>query len=306
MDERAESTEGQGADIGREASWSEPTGALTLSAWDDGASVLLVEVAGRRILVDTWIHDTYAAFAPAFFHAVRVQSARDARSLPPIDLILVTSVQEDHCNTATLALLDKRIPVLAEARAARKMRTAGFSRVETLAPGQTRTLFDGQVQVLGLPGYEHSVGFLIRDESSNRRLCIAPHGLVRETLQRRWSRYFQGSWAAAPGEPVIHTLCSGARTTLLKPWGVQSWLLPDRGIILPAPEESALLLELVKPERIILVHGTATHETGWAVRNLVRYPLGADFERTTRELLLARGSGVDVWPSPRPGVKLSA
>lgn len=279
---------------------------MNLSAWDDGASVLLIEVGGHRILVDTWIHDAYASVSPAFFRAVRVRSALAAERLPRIDLILVTSVQEDHCHTPTLALLDKRIPVIAEARAARKMRGAGFTHVDTLGPGETRTLFGGQASLLGLPGYEHGLSFALREEPGGHRLCVAPHGLVLQTLRRQWRHYFQASWAVAAGEPAVHTLCLGTRPTFLKLWGLPSWLLPDQGTLIPLPEENAALLELLRPRRVILIHGTPTEEQGWAVRHFVHYPLGPDPERRMLEYLRARGTGIEVLPSPAPGVSVTA
>ncbi|HWU89805.1 MAG TPA: MBL fold metallo-hydrolase [Kofleriaceae bacterium] len=79
----------------------------------------LITGARGRILVDPLLTDEYS---PGFEATIYPPRAFDYRRFPPIDAVVLSHEHADHLNVPSLALLDRRIPVILPARSARALR----------------------------------------------------------------------------------------------------------------------------------------------------------------------------------------
>ena len=250
---------------------------IRLMACDAGASVWLVEIAGKRVLFDTWLDETYFAFSPRFFFARRLEPpAVPVSALPQLDAIVLSSGQQDHCDPATLARLDPRVPVFARREGARAARAAGFASVTTLAPGVPCELFDGAVSALGLASFGLNLAVVLRDNATGERICIAQHGLDARWLARHEARILRGPFARDASGSLVSTLCLGVHTTSLHSRFLPAWLLGAHSTNVPDPRDSAEAVARLGPQRVLFSHCTREVEDGWAPGNFIHYPTAAD------------------------------
>ncbi len=276
--------------------------AIELTACDLGASVWLIRIAGRTVLFDAWLDDPYVSRSPRFFEARRKHPpVITTEKLPLLDLVILSSPEQDHCHPVTLAALRRDVPVCAHHAALPLLARLGFSSVTALSPGAGAELFGGDVSLLALRGYGNNLPIVLRDNATDERLCIAQHGIHVRWLRKRARSLFAGAFSSTACGRAVDALCLGTYTTLLRPRFVPSRLLPDRGTIVPDLEESAAVVELLRPARVLFAHMTPEHEEGWAVRHLLEYPTSADpIERATRALR-ARAPSVRIDGLPAPG-----
>jgi L-ascorbate metabolism protein UlaG (beta-lactamase superfamily) len=143
--------------------------------WLDSNS-WLIEMAGLRILLDPWlVGPLMFGNLPWLFKAERPSP----RPIPDsIDLILLSQGLEDHAHPATLKQLDRTIPVVASASAAKVVEELGYTQVTSLAHGQTYA-FQDKLNIRATVG--SPVGPTVRENgylltASETSLYYEPHG----------------------------------------------------------------------------------------------------------------------------------
>jgi L-ascorbate metabolism protein UlaG (beta-lactamase superfamily) len=161
--------------------------------WFDSNS-WLIEIKGKRILLDPWL------VGPLVFGNLTwlfKGEHKTPRPIPaPIDLILLSQGLEDHTHPPTLKQLDRTIPVVGSAGAAKVVQELGYTQVTALAHGETFQLGE-QLEIQATPGSPIGPttienGYLIRDLAWGNLLYYEPHGYHSPSLQ-----------AAAPVDVVI-------------------------------------------------------------------------------------------------------
>ncbi len=191
--------------------------------WLDSNS-WLIELAGKRILLDPWLVEelTFSNLA-WLFKSYRHQN----RTIPDdLDLILLSQGLEDHAHPETLKRLDKAIPVVGSPSAAKVAQQLGFSQVTALKHGETFTLDDVTIQAtpgspLGPMVQEN--GYLLKELTSGVKLYYEPHGFHAPTLKEN-----------APIEVVITPLIDVA--------------LPFIGSLIKGSESALKLAQDVQPQ----------------------------------------------------------
>lgn len=145
----------------------------------------LWEIGEKRILVDPWlVGPLMFGNLPWLFKGER----RTPRPIPEnVDLILLSQGLPDHAHPPTLAQLDRHIPVIGSAGAAKVVRELGYTQVTALAHGETFVL-DGAVEITGVPGSPIGPttienGYLLKDLRQNHTLYYEPHGYHSPTLK---------------------------------------------------------------------------------------------------------------------------
>ncbi len=152
--------------------------------WLDSNS-WLIEMGGRRILLDPWLVDSLIfGNLPWLF--------KGDHPTPPtiptdIDAILLSQGLPDHAHVPTLARLDRQIPVIASRNAAKIVRELGYRQITTLTHGASFTLADS-LKIQALPGslvgpnlVEN--GYLLTDLITPTTLYYEPHGSHSAALQ---------------------------------------------------------------------------------------------------------------------------
>jgi L-ascorbate metabolism protein UlaG (beta-lactamase superfamily) len=152
--------------------------------WLDSNS-WLIEMSGKRVLLDPWLVGSLVfGNLPWLF--------KGDHPIPPsipadIDLILLSQGLPDHTHVPTLDRLDRNIPVVASATAAKVVSDLGYQNVTTLAHGSSFTLTD-TLKIQAFPGslvgpnlVEN--GYLITDLTNKTTLYYEPHGTHTTALK---------------------------------------------------------------------------------------------------------------------------
>jgi len=147
---------------------------IDLNSW-------IFTIAGQTILVDPWLVDPMVFYGqPWLFTAYHnTPLAFTPDTLPPIDLILLSQGLDDHCHRPTLERIDRRIPVIASATAAKVVHDLGYQQVTTLSAWDESSVTQS-LQVTGIPGAEIQPGqlengYLLRDRTTGETLYYEPH-----------------------------------------------------------------------------------------------------------------------------------
>ncbi|HEY9738229.1 MAG TPA: MBL fold metallo-hydrolase [Trichocoleus sp.] len=157
---------------------------MIFATWLDSNSWLL-EMAGKRLLVDPWL------VGPLMFgDQAWLFKGERPRPLPPlgeVDLILLSQGLPDHAHPPTLSSLNKSIPVVGSANAAKVVRDLGYTYVTALAPGETFELEDA-VSIKALPGSPLGPtlvenGYVLRGQDG-LSVFYEPHGFHPPTLDQ--------------------------------------------------------------------------------------------------------------------------
>jgi L-ascorbate metabolism protein UlaG (beta-lactamase superfamily) len=152
--------------------------------WLDSNS-WLIEMGGKRVLLDPWLVGSLVfGNLPWLFkgdHPTPMSIPAD------IDLILLSQGLPDHAHVPTLDRLERSIPVVASATAAKVVSDLGYQNVTTLAHGNSFTLTD-TLKIQALPGslvgpnlVEN--GYLLTDLTSRATLYYEPHGTHTAALK---------------------------------------------------------------------------------------------------------------------------
>ncbi len=196
--------------------------------WLD-SNTWLIEIGGKRILLDPWLVGSLVfGNLDWLFKGLR----RNERPIPEnIDLILLSQGIEDHTHPPTLKQLDRSIPVVGSASAAKVVQELGYTEVTALAYGETFTL-NKSVEIKATPGSPigpkvRENGYLLKEIESGLTLYYEPHGFHSPSLKE-----------AAPVDvvltplldlalPVVGAIIKGRKSAL----EVAQWLQPQ--VILP-------------------------------------------------------------------------
>jgi L-ascorbate metabolism protein UlaG (beta-lactamase superfamily) len=118
---------------------------IDLNSW-------LLVLGQQRILIDPWLVDPLVFLGVPWFLQVvhRNPIAYTPQTLPPLDLIVISQAQPDHCHVPTLRQLAKTIPVVASPAAGTLIRSLGFATVHIVQPWQSVQLRD--LQITAVPG----------------------------------------------------------------------------------------------------------------------------------------------------------
>jgi L-ascorbate metabolism protein UlaG (beta-lactamase superfamily) len=152
--------------------------------WLDSNS-WLIEMGGQRILLDPWlVGDLSFGNLNWLFKG----SKNTVRPIPEnIDLILLSQGLPDHAHIPTLEKLDRQIPVLASANAAKVVKELGYTQVTAIDHGEDFTLVD-QVKIQAVPGSPVGPtlvenGYVLTDLTTQTKLYYEPHGYHSPTLK---------------------------------------------------------------------------------------------------------------------------
>lgn len=151
--------------------------------WLDNNS-WLIELGNQRILLDPWLVGSLVfGNMPWLFKGEHTQT-------PPIpeqiDLILLSQGLEDHAHPETLRQLNRDIPVVASANAAKVVRALGYTRVTVLGHGEQFSV--GNLTIQAVPGSPIGPllvenGYLLTDTETGTKLYYEPHGNHSPSLQ---------------------------------------------------------------------------------------------------------------------------
>ena len=147
---------------------------IDLNSW-------IFHICGQTILVDPWLVDPLVFYGQPWlftaYHNTPVPFT--PRTLPPIDLILISQGLDDHCHRPTLKQLDRTIPAIASPTAAKVLSSLGYTNITSLANWQELN-FKEKLQITAVPGAEiqpgqEENGYLLKDLSSGETLYYEPH-----------------------------------------------------------------------------------------------------------------------------------
>ena len=147
-----------------------------------GANGWLLEVGGRRILVDPWL--TGPLVFPPGAWLLKGELPQDQPVPEELDLILLTQGLPDHSHPDTLRILDKNVPVVGSAAAGKVVQRLGFQCINTLRPGETHCVGDLSVRATAgaaVPMVEN--GYLL--DWPGGSLYLEPHGVLDPELLSR-------------------------------------------------------------------------------------------------------------------------
>jgi L-ascorbate metabolism protein UlaG (beta-lactamase superfamily) len=138
----------------------------------------LIELEGKRILLDPWLVEPLVfGNLPWLFKGIK----NNPHPIPEkIDLILLSQGLEDHAHPPTLKKLDRHLPVVASPNAAKVVRELGYTRITSLAHGETYTLAE-KVEIKAVPGSPIGPtlvenGYLLKGLESGKKIYYEPHG----------------------------------------------------------------------------------------------------------------------------------
>lgn len=204
-----------------------------------GNNTWLVEIGGKRILLDPWLVGSLTfSNLDWLFKGTRIKES----PIPDnIDLILLSQGLEDHAHPPTLQQLDCQIPVVASASAAKVVQKLGYTSVIALTHGETFT-FNHQVEIKATPGIlsgPNTVenGYFLKELESGLTLYYDPHGTHDPQIKQ-----------AAPVDVVIAPLIDMALPLVgpiikgtNKALDVAKWLQPQ--VMLPTAAGGDVIFE---------------------------------------------------------------
>ena len=149
-----------------------------------GANGWQLGFSNLNLLLDPWLVGPLCFGNSRWFFESRF--LEDWPIPPAVDLLLLTQGLPDHAHPPTLKQLERSIPVVGSAAAAKLARALGFTRVTALAPGQSHQHTTGAGAHLtitatagaAVPGQEN--GFLLQHPDGC--LYAEPHGFLDPTV----------------------------------------------------------------------------------------------------------------------------
>ena len=121
-----------------------------------GNATVLLRYAGFTILTDpNFLHrGDHAKLGGGLRSRRLTEPALTIDELPPLDFVVLSHHHGDHFDEIAAARLDKRLPILTTAHAARKLKRQGFHQAVALQTWESRSVVRGdrEVQVTAMPG----------------------------------------------------------------------------------------------------------------------------------------------------------
>jgi len=190
-----------------------------------GANSWLIELGQQRILIDPWLVGSLIFGNLTWLF--KGQRRQPLDSIPDkIDLILLSQGLEDHAHRPTLEQLDRTIPVVASASAAKVVQQLGYNQVKTLTPGQTFTLA-AQIEIRALPGavigLQVENAYLLKQLESNTSLYYEPHGFPAAEVKNYAPVDVVISPVVSLELPLVGAIIKGNTTALQ----LAQWLRPQ-------------------------------------------------------------------------------
>jgi L-ascorbate metabolism protein UlaG (beta-lactamase superfamily) len=188
----------------------------------------LLEIEEKRILIDPWLVGTLTfGNMDWLFKGYRPQE----RPIPEnIHLIVLSQGLEDHAHPPTLKQLDRNIPVVASANAAKVVQQLGYTHITTLAHGATFSL-SNILEIKATPGSPIGPtlvenGYIFKELETGFSVYYEPHGYHSPSLKD-----------AAPIDVVITPLINLG--------------LPLLGPIIKGRENALEITKLLQPQLIL-------------------------------------------------------
>jgi L-ascorbate metabolism protein UlaG (beta-lactamase superfamily) len=114
-----------------------------------GNATVLIRYAGLTILTDpTFIHRHEQVSIGYGMHSTRLTNpAMEIADLPPLDLILLSHFHRDHFDQVAERDLDKKIPIVTNAEAAKELNALGFNNTFALEMWAPMVVERGEVRL---------------------------------------------------------------------------------------------------------------------------------------------------------------
>ncbi|WP_200929816.1 MBL fold metallo-hydrolase [Nostoc piscinale] len=124
---------------------------------------MLLRYAGFTILTDpNFLHQGDHIHLGYGISSTRLTNpALDIEQLPPLDLVVLSHMHEDHFDSIAAAKLDKNLPIITTHHAATKLKQKGFNSPQHLKTWETLTVAKGDANlcITAMPGI-HGPGIL--------------------------------------------------------------------------------------------------------------------------------------------------
>jgi L-ascorbate metabolism protein UlaG (beta-lactamase superfamily) len=126
-----------------------------------GTATVLLRYAGFTILTDpNFLHSGERVYIGYGLHSTRITNpAIEIDELPPLDLIVLSHMHEDHFDRIAAHSLKKSLPIVTTRHAASVLKEKGFSATYPLKIWETLTVTKGEVtlRITAMPG-KHAPG----------------------------------------------------------------------------------------------------------------------------------------------------
>ena len=155
---------------------------MAITATYYGANGWLIDLDQTRILIDPWLNGDLT-FPPGDW-LIKGQLSKQIKIPKDIDYLLLTQGQPDHAHPPTLHKIDKGTSVIASEAASNVVRQIGFTKINSLKPGET--FKDGRINIqatsgASVPNIEN--GYII--DSGDDSIYIEPHGFLDKKIKPR-------------------------------------------------------------------------------------------------------------------------
>ncbi|MCA1992445.1 MAG: MBL fold metallo-hydrolase [Coleofasciculus sp. S288] len=128
-----------------------------------GTATVLLRYAGFTILTDpNFLHQgDHVHLGYGIRSARRTDPAIAIEQLPPLDLIVLSHMHEDHFDRIAAAKLDKNLPIITTQHAADDLQKQGFTAPQAVKTWETLTVTKGdtRARITAMPG-RHGPGIL--------------------------------------------------------------------------------------------------------------------------------------------------
>ena len=155
---------------------------MTIKATYFGANGWLIEMNKKRLLIDPWLNGDLT-FPPGDW-LIKGKLGKDIEVPSDINFLLLTQGQPDHAHIPTLRKINKNIPVIASEAASKVVKQIGFSKINTLKPGEIFSNNNLNIQATSgasVPNIEN--GYII--DSGSDSIYIEPHGFLDSKIEPR-------------------------------------------------------------------------------------------------------------------------
>ncbi|WP_269610407.1 MBL fold metallo-hydrolase [Prochlorococcus marinus] len=155
---------------------------MVIKATYYGANGWLIELDKTRILIDPWLNGDLT-FPPGDW-LIKGKLVNEKEIPSDIDYLLLTQGQPDHAHAPTLMKIDKGITVIASLTASKVVSKIGFTKINTLKPGEIFTNNNLKIQATSgasVPNIEN--GYII--DSGSDSIYIEPHGFLDKKIKPR-------------------------------------------------------------------------------------------------------------------------
>ncbi len=142
---------------------AEPPNVATGSLQFIGTATVLLRYAGFTILTDpNFLHrGDHVRLGYGLRSTRRTNPALELDDLPPLDLVVLSHLHEDHFDRVVEQRLDHRLPIVTTRHAAVALRKKGFAAARSLTTWHTQTVAkgDARLRITAMPG-QHGPGVL--------------------------------------------------------------------------------------------------------------------------------------------------